>query len=102
MEKTEMIEIKCFGVPDEDIRNLTKDAVEIRHQKTRVWRRYEIVHSLEDCSVCGKPLHLLVIKGSTWLACCSKECGDKFAEKERQLGGLSEAFKYFREQRGIQ
>ena len=97
-----MIEVKCFGVPDGEIKNLTKDAVEIRHQETKIWREYQIVHSFEDCPVCGKSMHVLAIKGSTWLACCSKECGDKFAEMESRAGGLYEALRYFRKQRGVQ
>jgi len=100
--KPEPIEVKCFGVPAEDIRNLTKDSVELRHQQTRVWREYKICHSFEDCPVCGKAMHVLVVKGSTWLALCSKECEDKFAEKQRQLGGVFEAMEYFRKQRGIE
>jgi len=101
MQKTEPI-VKCFGVPDEKTRNLTRDKVEIFQPETNTWREYQIVHSFEDCPVCGKPMHVLAIKGSTWLACCSKECGDKLAEKERQLGGLTEAFAYFRKERGAQ
>ena len=101
MQKTEPI-VKCFGVPDEKTRNLTRDKVEIFQPETKTWKEYQIVHSFENCPVCGKPMHVLAIKGSTWLACCSKECTDKFAEKERDLGGMSEAFAYFRKERGIQ
>ncbi len=102
MEKAEMVEIKCFGVPDESIRNLTKDTVEIRHQETGVWSEYKILHDFEDCPVCGKSMHVLAIRGSTWIACCSQKCYDELDEKKRQLGGLSEAFEYFRKQRGLQ
>jgi hypothetical protein len=102
MERSEPIEVKCFGVPDESIRNLTKHTVEIRHPETGVWRKYKIIHDFEDCPVCGKPIHVLAVSGSTWLALCSKKCEDKFAEMEPRLGGLYETLQYFRKERGIQ
>jgi len=101
MQRVEKV-IKCFGVPDEKTRNLTKSGVEIFQPETKTWKRYQIVHSFEGCSVCGTSMRVLAIKGSTLPAFCSKECTDKFAEKERDLGGTSEASEYFRKERGIQ
>ncbi len=100
MGKTKPIEIKCFDVPDERIRNLTKDTVEILHPKIDIWLERKIVHCFEDCPVCGKSMHVIAIKGSIWLAFCSKECEDKFAEMEPKIGDFYETLRYFRKQRG--
>jgi hypothetical protein len=102
MQKSEMIEVRCFDVPDEDIRNLTEDRVEIRNPKSKRWQEHQIVHSFEECPVCGKYMHVLAVKGTSWLAFCSKECGEKFAKMEPRVGGLYETLRYFRKERGVQ
>ncbi|MBW2672642.1 MAG: hypothetical protein JRD89_04390 [Deltaproteobacteria bacterium] len=97
LEKGEVVEVRCFGVPDDKVRNIrTRTTAEIFNDKLGIWQRVVLVDYYDDCPVCRRRMHVLAVEGTTWFACCSAECYKKVEEKAKELGGLHEALGYFR------
>ena len=105
------VEVNCFGLPEgkyriERDKRITvslayparpKDfpVVMIYNDKLGTWQAEPMVEYHERCPVCGKPMLVRAIAGTTWLACCSEGCYRKLKEKEEELGGLDEAILHF-------
>jgi hypothetical protein len=90
----EVVEVMCFGVPRDKVKFVK--GVTIFNEKLGIWETYELVDYYDDCPVCGRRMHVYAVKGTTWLACCSSECTEKLLSKQKELGTLSAALKYFR------
>ena len=112
---TEPVEVHVFGTrryelhknqgipyypacpPKPGLFRVSKHAVKLFNKKTGRWEWYPCEETLLCCPVCGKPIRCFYIPGTTWVACCSKECSDRLLDKARQLGSLTKAMEYFRE-----
>jgi len=70
--------------------------VEIFNEKIGAWQYCPCNETIVRCPVCGKPMKCFYIPGTTWLACCSKECYEKFDEKVHELGDVWKAIEHFR------
>ena len=80
---------------------LSHHMVEIFNEKTGRWQYYPCCEAVLPCPVCGKPMRVYYVPGTTWLALCSKECSEKFDEKMRELGGdILEVLEFFERGRG--
>jgi hypothetical protein len=110
---SELVEVNVFGVPQDkfklhrDVRinyniggglRLSQHMVEIFNEKLGTWQCCPCNEAVVNCPVCGKPMRCFYIPGTTWLACCSRECYQKFDEKVRELGGVWKAIEYFRKE----
>ena len=72
--------------------------VEVWNEKLNAWQCYPCNEAILNCPVCGKPMRCFYIPGTTWLACCSKECYEKFDAKVRELGDVWKAIEHFRKE----
>ena len=116
MENEDVPVVRCFGVPDEDVTDVGKEArvpapygpplkyvrrksVTIFNEKTGKWETHGLVEHHERCPVCGRLMLVQAIWGTTYLALCSEECNKKFNEKYKEMGNLHETLRYFRERK---
>jgi len=76
---SEAVEVKCFGIPEGKYRFVK--GIEIYNEKLGVWQTYTLVEYYDKCPVCGRLMHVYAIKGTTWLACCSPECYEKYLNR---------------------
>jgi len=76
--REEAIEVNCFGTKQYKIRHGL--VVELFNEKLGIWQEYPGVEHNEICPVCGRVMLVRAIKGTTYLACCSKECYKKYLE----------------------
>jgi hypothetical protein len=74
--------------------------VEVWNEKVGAWQCYPCNEAMLNCPVCGKRMRCFYIPGTTWLACCSKECSEKFDAKVRELGDFWEAVRHFGKEGG--
>jgi len=94
------IEIFCFGTDKfELIRGIgmpynygyrtrrSKHTVKVFNEKLGTWQRYPCNDYLDVCPVCGRLMCVYYIPGTTYLACCSKECYEKYARMEKSMFG---------------
>ena len=96
--------IQCFGLPEDKIRNvgLVRSVAVVQHHKFVTvrcktveafndeighWQVYGIVDYLDKCPICGKLIRVQAVKGTTYLACCSKECYEKYELKNSKDEG---------------
>jgi len=104
---SEVKEVFVFGVPEEKYvfhrgvkvrcgERTSQHMVEIFNEKTGNWQKYAVNETLTNCPVCGKQLKAYYIPGTTWFACCSQECYEKFDEKAKELGDFWKALSYFK------
>lgn len=78
------IEVNCIGTDKYEI--LSKQVV-IRYfnEKLGIWQEHPGVEYRDICPICGRLMLVRAIKGTTWLALCSKKCYEKFDQlKENQ------------------
>ena len=73
----------------------SQHSAKIFNEKTGEWQIYPVNEALIYCPVCGKLFKAYYIPGTTWFACCSKECYEKFDEKVKELGDFWKALEYF-------
>jgi len=74
---------------------LSDHMVKIFNEKTNTWELYPCNETITECPVCGTLLKAYYIPGTSWMACCSKDCTKKLDEKIRELGSLNKAVEYF-------
>jgi hypothetical protein len=116
----EPVEVYAFGFPEELIiigkfklhknisihynvgtgEKLSQHMVEIFNEKLGYWQCYPCNEALLDCPVCGRPMRVYYVPGSTWLALCSKECTEKFDAKVQELGDIHRALEHFEREAG--
>lgn len=70
------IEVNCIG---REFRNLHASwQAEVWNPKIEQWMPEMILQYEDACPICLKLMLVRAIQGSSWLACCSKECTDKY------------------------
>jgi len=50
------------------------------NEKLKTWQAWGYIEYCENCPVCGRPMLVRALPGTTWIACCSDECYKKYAE----------------------
>jgi len=89
-EKNEKpIEVNCISLKDVQI---VRGEVVFRglNEKTGRIEEWPGFEYLDICPICGKLMLIRVIKGTTWLALCSKECYERYiAPMETEAEKLS-------------
>ncbi len=94
----EPVEIFCFGTDKfELIRGVgmmysygfrtrrSNHTVKVFNEKLGTWQRYPCNDYLDVCPVCGRLLRVYYIPGTTYLACCSEECYEKYMKWEKSM-----------------
>jgi hypothetical protein len=88
-----MKEVNCFGLPKDKYKLMPDkkitlstvyparledfkqySTVLIYNEKLKTWEAHGYVEYTDKCPVCGTPILVRAIAGTTWLACCSEEC----------------------------
>ena len=79
------IEVNCLGSKDFKIGSKqTFIRVSIKRSDGG-WQDYDGMEYEDLCPVCLKLMLVRAIRGSTWLACCSKECYEKYADYQKSF-----------------
>lgn len=55
------------------------------NEKLETWQAEPLVEYSDACPVCLKLMLVRAIAGSTWLACCSKECYEKYWKLRKKI-----------------
>jgi len=103
-DKENAILVRCFGVDDDKVRNIGAEkpvqlwrkgkfvtemtkTVEILNEKIGkgIWQNYPLVDYYDACPVCGKLMRVQAIRGTTWLACCSKDCYTTYVDEHPNM-----------------
>jgi len=111
LAETELVEVCVFGTMKFNLHRgvsinynvgsgftRSQHMVEVWNEKLNAWQCYPCNEAILNCPVCGKPMRCFYIPGTTWLACCSKECYEKFDAKVRELGDVWKAIEHFRKE----
>ena len=85
--------INCFGTKKY---RLSIGGVQVWNEKLGQWTSYPYVQHFSKCPVCGKLIFVRAIKGTTYIGLCSEECSKKLEKKEKEVGDLWKALKFFR------
>jgi hypothetical protein len=91
IEKEEKpVEVNCFGGKFE-----IKHGIIIRHfnEKAGIWMEEPGVEYKDICPACGKLMLVRAITRTTWLACCSKECYEKYLKHKEMESSRIDAFR---------
>jgi len=79
----EPTKVYCFGTNQFRIIKGKESAyVKIYNPKLKYWMDYPLHDYIDECPTCGKPIHIFYIPGTTYLACCSKECYEEYDKRE--------------------
>lgn len=54
----------------------------VYNEKMETWQAEPLIEYSDVCPICLKLLLVRAIAGSTWLACCSKECYEKWNQNQ--------------------
>lgn len=73
-KKEEPVKVNCFGI---DKYEIVGKRVKIYNEEHQFWHYYDCLEYQDVCPMCGTLMQVRAIKGSTWLALCSKACGEK-------------------------
>ena len=76
-------EVNCFFGAKYEILD-RQLIVNIFNEKTQHWREEIAVEYNDVCPICGTLMLVKAIKGTTWLALCSKECYDKYKKLKEE------------------
>ncbi len=89
-ENVQSIEVNCFGLQEdhyEILEKVTVHKVRIFNEKVGQWQIVDMIEYEDLCGICGSLMLVRAIKGSTWLAFCSKKCWEKFDQLRKEDSG---------------
>ena len=76
-------EVNCFGTDKFEIVG-KRLVVKVFNEKLGVWQEHIGVEYVDVCCICGSLMLVRAIRGTTWLALCSKECYEKFDKLRKE------------------
>jgi len=88
IKKNKEIPQECNCIPAKDYKISKGLTISVKNEKLGgIWIDHVGIEHMDLCPVCGTLLLVRAIKGTTYLACCSKKCYDKYFEYIKKKEG---------------